>query len=494
MFVDWIRAIIAAITRSPGSVSAIRDQLKEAESAWEREDFAAAASIYTRLSGSGVDVATHNLAVLQARGHVPGGDQGAIRLYRKSANRGFALSQSELAHRYLHGVGLMPHDRKAAMWARLAAEKGDARGLYHYGYILFHGIGTKRDRVAGLAYLERADKAGWHEVALFFESRIRLSDTDAGDDHWFRRLNESARHGSGLAHLALGRLHAEGIGVTVDRKTAAEHFRTAIKLGRPEAWQNLGELHESGINGEADIAMARECHREMIENDLPDGHYHLGRLAEGGTGEPPDSQKANQLYQRGCDQGSGAAYHAAGRQSEACGLLDEALVFYERGAELHDCDAMCAAGRMYREGRNGHPDRSRAFRRLLPAARRGHIESIYQLGLLIDEGEAASVRHARREYRVAADAGHPHAQYRLARLLLEGRGGSSDLPEACLLLHQARTGGDASLEREVDSTLSYVYRDMSAEERERAAGLLTEHGFPLPEALSYPAATAASRA
>lgn len=468
--------------------------MKEAEAAWEREDFAAAAAIYSRLSRSGVDAATHNLAVLQARGHVPGGDRGAIRLYRKSASRGFALSQSELAHRYLHGVGPMPHDRKAAMWARLAAEKGDARGLYHYGYILFHGIGTMQDRVAGLAYLERADKAGWHDVALFFESRIRLSDTDAGDEHWFRRLKESAERGTATAHWALGRLHADGIGVAVDREAAAEYFRTAIKLGRPEAWNNLGELHECGINGEADIAMARECYRRMIENGLPDGHYHLGRLAEGGIGEPPDSRKASQLFQRGCDQGSGAACHAAGRQSEACGLLDEALAYYERGAELADCDAMCAAGRMYREGRNGHPDEVKSIKRLLPAARRGHIESSYQLGLMLDEGEAPSAKHARREFRVAADSGHPHAQYRLARLLLEGRGGPRDLPEACVLLHQARSNGGASLEREVDSALSYAYGDMSAEERERAADMLTEHGFPLPEALTYPAATAASRA
>lgn len=494
MFVDWIRAVIAAITPSPGSVSVIRDQLKEAEAAWEREDFAAAASIYSRLSRSGVDVATHNLAVLQARGHVPGGDRGAIHLYRKSANRGFALSQSELSHRYLNGVGLMPRDRKAAMWARLAAEKGDARGLYHYAFILFEGIGVKQDRVAGLAYLERAEKAGWDEVPLFYEHRIRRSDTDLGDEHWFRRIKEAAERGTATAHWALGRLHADGIGVAVDREAAAEYFQTAIKLGCPEAWNNLGELHESGINGEADIAMARECYRRMIENGLPDGHYHLGRLAEFGIGEPPDSQKANKLYQRGYDQGSGAACHGAGRQSEACGLLDEALAFYERGAELADCDAMCAAGRMYREGRNGHPDRSRAFRRLLPAARRGHIEASYQLGLLIDEGEAASVRYARREYRVAADAGHARAQFKLARLFLEGRGGPKNLPEACLLLHQARAGGDASLERDVNSALSYAFGDMSAEERERAADLLTEHGFPLPETLSYPAATAASRA
>ena len=388
----------------------------------------------------------------------------------------------------------MPRARKAAMWARLAAEKGDARGLYHYAFILFEGIGVKQDRVAGLAYLERAEKAGWDEVPMFYEHRIRRSDTNAGEVHWLRRLKEAAERGTATAHWALGRLHADGIGVAVDREAAAEHFRAAIKLGRPEAWNNLGELHESGINGEADIAMARECYRRMIENGLPDGHYHLGRLAEGGIGEPPDSQKANQLYQKGCSEGSGAACNATGRLSEACELLDEALAYYERGAELRDCDAMCAAGRMYREGRGGHPDRSRAFKRLLPAARRGHIESSYQLGLLIDEGEAASARYARREYRVAADAGHAGAQFKLARLFLEGRGGPKDRPEACLLLYQARAGGDASLERDVNSALSYAYGDMSAEERERAADLLTEHGFPLPEALAYPAATAASRA
>ncbi|HEY7403009.1 MAG TPA: hypothetical protein VIB39_05775 [Candidatus Angelobacter sp.] len=84
----------------------------------------------------------------------------AVRWYRKSAEHGSALGQTQLAYVYEHGLGVPKDPAEAARWTQLAAEHGDPAARYHLAEMYESGRGVRKDKVTALMWFILAQAAG----------------------------------------------------------------------------------------------------------------------------------------------------------------------------------------------------------------------------------------------------------------------------------------------------------------------------------------------
>ncbi|KAI8928350.1 hypothetical protein BC831DRAFT_448945 [Entophlyctis helioformis] len=98
-----------------------------------------------------------------------------------------------------------------------------------------------------------------------------------------------------------------------------------------------------------------------------------------------------------------------------------ALSLYIAASRLRDPAAIYNIGTLYERGNHLAANMDEAISWYVRASLHGSVNAFNTLGVL-SEGGIASPRHALRYYQTAADQGHPHAQYNLARCLHEGHG------------------------------------------------------------------------
>ena len=89
------------------------------------------------------------------------GQPGAVATLTRAANLGLAAAQLKLAGLYETGDnGVKPNPAEARLWARRAAEGGDAQGMHAFGMYLFDGVGGAKNRPEALNWLLKAADKG----------------------------------------------------------------------------------------------------------------------------------------------------------------------------------------------------------------------------------------------------------------------------------------------------------------------------------------------
>lgn len=102
------------------------------------------------------------------------GDPEALDSVTRAAGLGHAPAQLHLARLYQSGGAGVPADAtESRLWARRAAEGGDALGMHAYAMYLFEGVGGPRNRPEALDWLKRAAAKGLidsqYNVARIYE-------------------------------------------------------------------------------------------------------------------------------------------------------------------------------------------------------------------------------------------------------------------------------------------------------------------------------------
>lgn len=152
-----------------------------------------------------------------------------------------------------------------------------------------------------------------------------LSDRAAqGDEDAWRSLRTLATQGEPAAQLAIGRLYAEGRGVTEDRAAASDWLSKAAAAGSGDArawltrydalWsspparsQALRGLASRG-DREALIALQR-----LAQSGDADAQYELGRMMTLGDGMPKNSTEGRSWIQKAAAQGHAEAVKATAK-------------------------------------------------------------------------------------------------------------------------------------------------------------------------------------
>ena len=124
-------AVFLVVACATGAAAGPRE---DAESAYQRGDYALAARLIHSLAEQGNATAQFNLGVLYANGQgVPQDYQEALKWYRKASEQGDAGAQNNLGVMYDKGHGVLQDYAEARKWYRKAAEQGHAGARFNLG-------------------------------------------------------------------------------------------------------------------------------------------------------------------------------------------------------------------------------------------------------------------------------------------------------------------------------------------------------------------------
>ena len=223
-----------------------------------------------------------------------------------------------------------------------------------------------------------------------------------------RAMQHAADAGSseGMHQLAL--IQATGVpGVPRNDAKAAELFEKAAKAGHRRAQLNIGILYARGQGVARDLVQARAWLEKAAAGGDAYALYALGRAMEDGYGPAqPDFTRAADLYRQAAEKG-------------------HPLAGLRYGLALN-------------EGAGIKKDPAAAQRWLIFAQERGVPEAALAMGDMAARTPASRDKEANTKvvqsavawYQVAANAGVPSAQFKLANAYFSGVGASRDSAQA----------------------------------------------------------------
>lgn len=285
-----------------------------------KQDYEAAASWFMKAAEGGYPYAQYSLAKLYSEGQGVERDcENALRLYESAAAKGFPYAAWELGKRYRDGVGTEPDGRQSA-WYFSAAFRGfnvlesqnhDGAVQYRIGWMLLHGVGSKRDEAAARKWFEKAARSG-NENAQYQLAKLALDSAGSSPEEISQAMDwliKAAEAGSAHAQYALGKLYRNGKPVEKNNVQAAIWFSQAAEQGHEYAMYALGKLDLEAGNTSA----ACRWFEKAAELGNQFAQYQLGRLLLQGEGVPKDAEEAVRQFTASAEQGNQFAQYALGK-------------------------------------------------------------------------------------------------------------------------------------------------------------------------------------
>ena len=123
-------------------------------------------------------------------------------------------------------------------------------------------------------------------------------------------LHRLWEEGYTIAAHQLGKAYQDGLGISIDRKAAAEWFQKSAEAGNPCSAYALGKL----LLEQEQFPQALHWLRQAAEQNDPYAQYRLGKLLlTGAEGVPKDIDAAIQLLKGSATQGNSFAQYTLGK-------------------------------------------------------------------------------------------------------------------------------------------------------------------------------------
>jgi TonB family protein len=271
---------------------------------------------------------------------------------RAAADAGDATAQGHLGWWYQHGITGPVDLEQAESWYRRGADGGNAMAQFLLARLY---ISQKRAEDA-VPWLRRAADGGDVSAKAWLAWAYRTGTGVTADDDEARRWQTlAADSGVALAQTAVGRqlLRDAGDkpGTDADRAAGVDWLAKAAAQQEPYGQLYLARSHELGNGTGQDLAKAVTLYRAALGRTNGQAEVYLGAMLEEGRGLAADPAAAVKLYRQAMAVPYGPAFYRYGRLLEqGVGVArDERLAIeaYLQGADLSDCDAMQALGRLY---------------------------------------------------------------------------------------------------------------------------------------------------
>jgi|TARA_B100000315_G_scaffold239765_1_gene258907 TPR repeat protein len=233
--------------------------LKAAQDAVSRHDFATAHKITRPLAVRGNAIAQYNLGLMYASGDGVTQDYNeAVKWYRLAAEQGHSKAQNNLGGIYRHGEGVPKDIKEAVKWYRLSAGQGHSSAQANLGSIYENGEGgVPQDYKEAIKLYRLAAEQGMVLVQaklgeIYIEGKL-VPKNYKESAKWYR---PAAEQGHRNAQFNLGLMYAEGKGVPQDYNEAVKWFVLAAEQGDAKA-QELLDLISKEINMKRTERIAR---------------------------------------------------------------------------------------------------------------------------------------------------------------------------------------------------------------------------------------------
>jgi TPR repeat protein len=170
----------------------------------------------------------------------------ALKIYRQLAERGDADAQTAIAKMYAEGRGVRFDPGEAAKWFRRASDQYNAltayeRGEYERALQFYRPLADQGQLMA--QYMVGLMYANSQGVPLDYGEAMK----------WLRK---AADQGEPKAQFNVGVLYFKGLGTARDPAEAAKWYRRAADQGEPVALYNLAAMYAKGEGVAQDIVAA----------------------------------------------------------------------------------------------------------------------------------------------------------------------------------------------------------------------------------------------
>ena len=352
------------------------------------------------------------------------------------------------------------------------AEGGDSLAMAALGamYTLGQQCAPKRNLTWGMHWLTRAQQLGQPDAQAlmgFLHASDALREvynyTGLESNVTFARelYEEAAAGGSAFGAMAMGFRRAYGIGLVESCPESATYYEDAAKAAIDGIDERRAHTADQSSPNEVDhltlLSLAMPPREKM---DAPSVEYidycaHIGdvtgKVAMGamyhaGTNQVPRDRRAAMCHFRSAahaGDGTGHAFLGLMRLKEH--RFKAALRSLRRATKRKEAAPAGWAGLGYAHlyGAGVPQSDEKAAKAIWLAARMGHLDSIYNMGVLTLQGRGvpASTANGFRFLSVAAEFQHPHAQLHVGHMVRLGLGVRKDCNAAQFFLKHAAEHG-----------------------------------------------------
>jgi hypothetical protein len=243
-----------------------------------------------------------------ARKGKPRDDKQAVSWYRKAAEQGNPVGQSNLGRMYAQGWGVKQDYAKAVYWYRKAAEQGLAMGQTNLGFMYAEGKGIKQDYAKAVYWYRKAAEQGLAMAQgflgfMYAEGKGIKQDSQEAS-FW---IQKAAGQGDARLQVLLGAIYMYGDGVRQNDVEAVFWFRKSAEQGNADGQERLGQMYGLGRGVKQDFAQAVFWHRKAAEQGNAFGQHNLGVAYWDGNGIKQDQSRALFWFRLAAEQGNAAA-------------------------------------------------------------------------------------------------------------------------------------------------------------------------------------------
>jgi FOG: TPR repeat, SEL1 subfamily len=219
----------------------------------------------------------------------------------------------ELCERFLQETDGQYNYSAAAAAAGIAAERGDAKGLYLYGSLLIDGNGVEQDIPKGLECWRKSGEMGYapanDRLGFCLMSGICGVRKDPASAVVYFKKAAEAGHADSMFHLAM--MYGIGTGVEKDEAESDKYLSMAAEKKLPVACMLLARKKLSADNRTAeDLQEAAALLLTAAEGNNTEAQLLYGVCCEKGIGVEKDLAEASGWYRRAAKAGSQQANEA----------------------------------------------------------------------------------------------------------------------------------------------------------------------------------------
>lgn len=224
------------------------------------------------------------------------------------------------------------------------------------------------------------------------------------------------------AEHRIGKLYAAGLGCEQDYGEAARWFRLSADKGYKYAQYSLADLFRRGQGVEQNDARALELYTASAQQDFPYAAYELGKMYRDGIGCEKDAEASEQWYRKAFDR------------------------FLELEQQSHDDKLQYRIGWLFLHGVGTGKDEAAAREWFERASKLGNPHAQYQLARMILDAPSSTpeqTAQALERLTKAAEAGQDCAQYAFGKIYRDGQGIEKDIQQAVELFTLAAEQGNS---------------------------------------------------
>ena len=373
-----------------------------------------------------------NLVELGDQASESGNAELAVKYYLQAAEAGDTDGMCNVGLSYQYGEGVEQSAEKAMEWYRKILEAGDPDGWYLMGTV--YDDLEEYDKAADC--YEKQLEEGGNGVYFAMYSLARAYQYGRGREENFPLAldyyHQAAGHGDVQAMVALGEMYFSGQGVTEDYDIANYWFEKAADSdgGNPEAFEHMGLAYYFGWGRDVDYDRSMEYFEKALEAGNEDVLYSIGRIYY----DRENYGTALEYFQRAAVDGNELQAYAEDKLGDMyrCGEgvrqnLDEAVKWYEKGAEHENEESMASLGYIYAKEEE-MKDEARSAYWNLQAAKEGNVVAMFNTGYHYANGIGVEQDYvaAMAWYKKAAEAGEEDSMEELGDLYYFGNGVAKD--------------------------------------------------------------------